>query len=491
MVDMSAPTSTGGGWIRFQPPVPLGPAVKEYLPRAGLVRRRIGGDDALRTEESHRHQIPVLVTSRLIPGTGSAAFEHLGSLPGEETELTAELHRGLARHIEKLNTDEGLPARVVEFQLRFQTTAKEELAGAIRGFFVERALPVLPDSRLLVVDMDQVLVSRYTLVRMLVSAENDPAVMSGPGFSAGRALATSGIYGAESLLAPALNILAPYVYAVPSARSRAAAAWIFGKAEPGAEWPSNQLIDSLKITGDRFTGNRLRADRDRPTATGEQMAAFLTWWTGRVNELLAIATDPARFPGSGSSFYDPGRHWRYLASIERLFRDVGEAMQFTERDETARLRAAYDALDTLDGLRLWGFDTCVNPANARKALDYLRKNLPADVAAVALPVCQRALDALMGVRKGFVPGRYHGPNGLVGLPGKNGPINLVWDNAISVYLRQDRNSAHSFMKLEPHERAVVLAHDGHLTYGLANIAILWLLRALADPDHAKLKIPIV
>lgn len=488
---MSAPTPTNGGWIRFQSPVPLGPAVARYLPRAGWVHRRIGADDALRTEESHRHQTPVLMTARLIRGTGPAAFEHLGSLPGEEPELTAVLHQGLSRTIEKLSCEEGLPARVAEFQLRFQTTATEELAAAMRTFFVERALPVMPDSRLLIVDMDQTLVSRYTLVRMLVSAENDPAVMTGPGFSAGRALATGGIYGADCLLAPALNILAPYVYAVPSARSRAAAAWIFGKSEPGAEWPSNQLIDSLKITSERFTGKRLRADQDRPTATGEQMAAFLTWWTGRVNELLAIATDPARFPDSGGSFYDPGRHWRYLASIERLFRDVGEAMQFTERGETARLRAAYDALDTLDGLRLGGFDACVDPASTGKALEYLRQNLPAGVAAVALPVCQRGLDALSGVRNGFLPGRYRGPNGLVGLPSKKGPVDRDWDKATSAYLRQDRNSAHSFMNFAPDERALVLAHDGSLPYGLANIAILWLLRVLADPNLTKSKMPIV
>jgi hypothetical protein len=393
--------------------------------------------------------------------------------------------------MERLNKEEGLPSRVAEFQLRFQTTATEELAAAMRAFFVERALPVLPDSRLLVVDMDQMLVSRYTLVRKLVSAEIDPSVMNGPGFSAGRALATSGIYGADALLAPALNILAPYVYAVPSARSRAAAAWIFGTSKPGAEWPSNQLIDSLKITGDRFTGTKLRTDQNRPTVTGEQMAAFLTWWTGRVDELLAIATNPARFPGSGSAFYDPGRHWRYLASIERLFRDVGEAMQFTERGETARLRAVYDALDTLDGLRLGGFDACVNPANAGKALDYLRQKLPADVAAVALPVCQRGLDALNQVRNGFLLGRYRGANGLVGLPGKKGPIDLDWDKATAAYLRQDRNSAHSFMNFDPDERALVLAHDGSLPYGLANIAILWLLRVLADPDQSKSKMPIV
>jgi hypothetical protein len=221
------------------------------------------------------------------------------------------------------------------------------------------------------------------------------------------------------------------------------------------------------------------------------MAAFLTWWGGRVNDLLAVATDPARFPRAGSTSYDPGRHWQYVASIERLFRDVGEAMALTEHGETARLRAAYDALDTLEGLRLGSFGSCVNPADARKAVDYLAANLPAEVAAISLPACRRGLDALTRVRDGFLPGRHHGPAGLIALPGKKGPYDLDWDRATAAYLRQDRNSAHSFMNLDLDEKAIVLSHDGTLPYGLANLAILWRIRAVADPDRTRGKLPIV
>jgi hypothetical protein len=157
----------------------------------------------------------------------------------------------------------GRPSLPWAAALLFQTTAIDQLAEVVRAFFLERALPVLPDSRLLVLDMAQELANRYTLVWTLVSAENDSGVTTGTGFRAGRALATSEIYGAEPLLAPALGILAPYVYAVPSARSRAAGVWIFGQAAPGAAWPSNQLIDALKISGEPFTGTRQRTGNSR------------------------------------------------------------------------------------------------------------------------------------------------------------------------------------------------------------------------------------
>lgn len=38
---------------------------------------------------------------------------------------------------------------------------------------------------------------------------------------------------------------------------------------------------------------------------------------------------------------------------------------------------------------------------------------------------------------------------------------------------------------------MLLSHTGHLPRGLANIALLWLMRLLADPDQLKLTLPLV
>lgn len=264
--------------------------------------------------------------------------------------------------------------------------------------------------------------------------------------------------------------------------------WSFADLAPGATWPSNQLIDALKISNERFTGTHLRSGKYRPDLTGSQLHAFLTWWTARMNQLLAIVTDPARFPGETGT-YDPGRHWQYLASIERILRDVSEVMLATEQNETARLRAAYDALYAMEGMGLRKFGVAVTPGKASKALDWLSQKLPPDVAAVALPACRRGVEALAQVKEGFAPGRYVGSDGLVGLPGKNGSVDRSWDTATAAYLSLDRNGLHSYMNHTPEEKAVLLSHTGHLPRGLANIALLWLVRLLADPEQLKFLLP--
>ncbi|WP_327691110.1 hypothetical protein OG870_17445 [Streptomyces sp. NBC_00461] len=485
---MGAATSSGG-WIPFEPPAPLTPSITAYLSVAGWQHRRDGAVYRLRTQESYTRQTPVLLDARHIPARGTDAFGHLASLSEQPPSWAPP-----AEALRRLHEQDDLPARAAEFQLNFLTTRPDGLPHAMRTFFADRAVPAFPDSQLLVVAMAQELASRYALVRGLVSLENDPTIALGNGHElpAGRALATSGIFGAQSYLGAALNVLAPYVYAVPAPRMRAVGIWVFGDLTPGATWPSNQLVDALKISDDRFTGPSLRGGQNRPNLTSSQLHTFLTWWIARVNDVLALATDPARFfLDKSTPTYDPGLHWQYLASIERVLRDVAETMLDSEQNETARLRAAYDALDAMEGMKLVGFDAAVTPSNARKAYDWLNQQLPADVAAVALPACLRGVEALDRVKDGFSPGRYVGTDGLVNLPGKNGPVKRSWDGATAGYLRLDRNSAHSFLNQTAEQKAVLLSHNGHLPRGLANIALLWLIRLLADPTQLAVKLPVV
>ncbi|MFJ2637362.1 MULTISPECIES: hypothetical protein [unclassified Streptomyces] len=462
-------------------------SVTRYLSTAGWQVRRDGTAYRLRTEESYTHRTPVLLDARPVPVRGPDAFRHLASLSEQPPGWTP-----ISETIQRLRYQDDLASRVAEFELLFLQTLPADLPGVMREFFDNRAVPAFPDSQLSVIYMSQELVSRYTLIRGLISVENNPALAgdASDGLPAARALATGGIFGAQSYLGAALSILAPYVYAVPGPRIRAVGIWSFADLAPGATWPSNQLMEALKISDERFTGSYQRSGQNRPDLTGSQLSAFLTWWTARLNQVLVIATDPARFAGNTST-YDPGRHWQYLASLERVLRDVGEVMLATEQNETTRLRAAYDALNAMEGMRMRKFNVAVTPSKASKAFDWLSQKLPPDVAAVALPACRRGVEALAQVKDGFAPGRYVGSNGLAGLPGKNGSVDRSWDSATAGYMSLDRNSLHSYMNHTPEEKAILLSHTGHLPRGLANIALLWLMRLLADPDQLKLTLPSV
>lgn len=472
-------------WIVVQRPAELAGRRSEIAGMAGWEIRDESGHWRVRTAESYRKQQPTLLTARHIR---ESQYDFLGTLPEQASHLTASSSGFATEELKRLRDKDTLASEVARFQLGFLHTPTAQLPDVMETFFSE-AGKRLPRSELLVVDVASELSVRYNLAKLLITAELAPAQLSGDSLPAGRALTTGGIFTAELFTAPALLALAPYVAGVPASRARGAAVWLFGQPVAGLTFPTDQLIDTVRPPTDRLDGPRQRGGQNPPTATAEQTMAFFTWWTTQVNKILALATDPVNFADRPSNVYSPVKHWQYLASIERLFRDVAETLADTEYHETAQLRAAYDALDTLEGMRHGGFDTLVTPSRAARTLQNLRQDLPPDIAAVALPICQRAVDALDKVKDGFTPtGTYYTPTGLAGLPGKKGPMNTTWDQATSLYLQRDRNSAHSFLTMEKWEKALLLSHNGSLPRGIAELAFLYLLDLVAHPDQIAAKL---
>jgi len=138
--------------------------------------RRDGTAYRFRTEESYTHRAPVLLDARPVPVGGPDAFRHLASLSAQPENWTP-----MSGQIRQLHCQEDLPSRVAEFELLFLQTLPADLPGVMDRFFAERALPAFPSSQLFVVDMSQELVSRHTLIRGLVSVENNPALTVGGG----------------------------------------------------------------------------------------------------------------------------------------------------------------------------------------------------------------------------------------------------------------------------------------------------------------------
>ncbi len=147
----------------------------------------------------------------------------------------------------------------------------------------------------------------------------------------------------------------------------------------------------------------------------------------------------------------------------------------------------------MDGMRAGSFADMTSPRKARRALIDLQATLPDAVARVVLPRCEAAVGALEQVRDGFFLPDMVTEHGLAGVPGMTPGQVLGWDKATVQYLRIDRNSAHSFLnELEPDAEALKFglfaAHDARLSPLLADLALLWVLRLLAEP--ARLERPL-
>ncbi|MEU8134926.1 hypothetical protein [Streptodolium elevatio] len=447
---------------------------------AGFRIAENGATWSLATYERYADETPALVS---LDTLDDATLDQLAKI-GHESPVqvpTAGIDTETFAH---LGQQDGVAARIAEFNLIILGADTANLPAAIRGFF-----DACPGAlrRLHVIHQAPKLVVRTTFVRMLATARTVtdlPQALAGPGFPAARAVALGGFFG-PAFVKPALHITAPWVWASMSARAYALVVWPFGTAIPGGTFPSNQLADLVAPTTDRFTDN---ISSSRPTHTAAQYDAFLTWWVERVNTLLAIVTDPAQFPEPGTHTYSPDRQFQMLMSLERLFRDVAEALQHHGRDQTACLRAAYDALDCLEGLGIRNFRYYTSPSRARDALDRITAQVPTNAVAVLRPVCDDAVNALDRVRDGFYSsGPHWTANGLDGLPGTQRP-SRDWDQAVADYLRLDRNTAHSFSKMDATDRAIYLAHDGELPSRLASLALLALVDLLADLDKLDAKL---
>lgn len=155
------------------------------------------------------------------------------------------------------------------------------------------------------------------------------------------------------------------------------------------------------------------------------------------------------------------------------------------------LRAAYDALDCLEGMGWNAFDNATNPRKVRKVLERLRETLPSPVAEVTLPLCERAARALEEVRDGFITrSRHYSTDGLIEMPGKGGPQNISWDKAVQMYIRLDRNSAHSFGKIEedPLDRSLLFVHEGVIPGDLCYLPFLHLMDMLVNCERLQVQL---
>ncbi|MFE0771857.1 hypothetical protein [Streptomyces sp. NPDC058861] len=474
----------GSRWINLAAPQLFPAKLRSFAEDAGFeVRRNPDGIWRICVQEGYRRSQSPLLRSERVSTTDPSSFSRMTELLDTPIELSPITQAGHAL----VSNQQTAAALAAQFQLEFMFTPGGELADGLRAFLNERA-PLLkgPASEIHVVLSDSTLPRRANFSRILTSLtfqkEGIPLISGELGklFSAAQGLTQDVSIGALTFVLPALSATAPKVLGVAAARLLACGVWLFGQALSDTSWPGSRLTDGLTPTARFPTPNG-----PAPTPTVDQSGPFLSWWVQRSAEFLSIATDPSYF-GDEHHFYSPPRHLAFVASLGRLYRDTAEAMRSS--DHSAGLRAAYDALDCLEGMRWKAFDVATNPGKVRKVLNDLREKLPPAVVDVALPLCERAALALEEVQNGFIQkGRHYSPDGLVDMPGKKGPQALSWDKAVQMYIRLDRNSAHSFRQIEedPFERALLFSHEGTIPGDLCYLPFLHLMDILANSERLE------
>ncbi|MFI2241084.1 hypothetical protein [Streptomyces chrestomyceticus] len=479
---------TNTRWINVDPPANLAAAaMRRLVSDAGLEARQTNGVWRISVQENYRRTASPMLRSEQARVADPASFTQLTDLPDLPNESPSVIRAALDR----VREEESPAALAAQFQLEFMLTPGRQLADTLRRFLTERAsLLEGPASQLHIVLSDPSLLRRAQFPRILTSLAHKrdglPALSGELGrlFPAAHALTDDVSFGALAFVLPALSACAPRVLGVPAARLQACGVWLFGRPLTDTAWPSSRLTDTL-----RPSQQSAGAPHGRTAALGtDQTAPFLRWWTQQCAAVLRTATDPTYFD-DGHGTYVPSRHLAFLASLGRLYRDTAEAVRSS--DPSSGLRAAYDALDCLEGMSWKTFDEAAHPGKAQKVVETLRQHLPGEVSAVALPLCERAARALKAVRDGFITdGRYYASGGLTGMPGKHPAHSMTWDKAVQRYVRLNRNSAHSYRKIEedPFERALLFSHEGTMPGDLAYLPFLHLMDILASPQKIGMKL---
>jgi len=308
------------------------------------------------------------------------------------------------RLVARASEPTGLTARLALHQLRLSTAPRADarrVARAVRDHVLsirmDDGAPVFPHAGVHLIRRDPAVLHRTKLPAVLLRLEHDPQMRSGDLAQAQAALAAGGLVFESSAglsdgvllldayLAPLFGALTPFVWALPASRASGTVVLSLGRALPGT---AGEAAEPLQLLPARGPG----AARQRPDLPPGSAAAALTWWSRRLDRLLATLSDPAVYADAAGE-YVPQKHLHALLTTDQVFRRVG-SIQRADRDRDARHVLLFTVLDTLERLNGRTLVEMCTLSFAKRIARRLRQGLPGLAAAVLMPNVDCALVAL-------------------------------------------------------------------------------------------------
>jgi hypothetical protein len=368
------------------------------------------------------------------------------------------------------------------FRLGIASSTDQQWIPFLRANF-ESIAKQLPTSSLWAVEQNRVLYSRHHMVQALFGAEATPELLVNPDLSSQVFQAGSGLFANQfhvgQFVEPALLVHAPWLIGIQSARMAGLVILIFGSLEAGR--PKGSTADLINLYRPALMSSPI-GNIGQPTYSSADGEALVRWWISKANDLVGASLDVVNFTDR-DGYYQPGRHFAALLSLDRFFAVVQDILVGSRRDEFTRRMLLFEAVDLLEGLRLGGPDVTFGYKATLKILDRIVAGLPEGAARCLEPRCRIATEALRQVQDGFfVKNRVrHGQ--YIPPPETGHPVTL--DVAASRYLWLLRNAAHSYRKAveKPLDRAFLASHTGNLAPELSDLPLIHLIALLAEPQR--------
>ena len=475
-------------WARIEVPQEFRLGINGIADAARLRVRHTGNQTMVATEERHQGLAPNLLRLRLISraetATDARLYEPLNRWRKQD-EVRQDSVASRVQHLKEINNPETVADAFASIRLQILTARDSELPEMTRAFFSQLATE-LPTSSLWAVEIDDALSWRVAACRMLFGAREHPQQLAkvhdtGERLTNPMSLLPTLGYGLDAFIEPALLVVAPWLIGMNAVRVGGELLFMFGQAGPG--WTGRQADSPLELLRGR---NPINWQPGEPDASRLVSDAWVSWWIDRLNNLLDLALDVANFRDA-TGLYDPASQLAALASLERVFAGVQAVLAGAQRTH-GRMERMFDVVDQLNGLSFGNWENMLRPDQSRKHLAQLAAALPSAVHPLALARPAHAVAALDEFAEGFGPLT---TEALLRVPSArgSGTDDITIDSAVHQYMRLIRNAGnHSFRKQleEPRARAILASHEGNIPDGVADLALLHLLRFLVRPTIGRL-----
>ncbi|MGX9790503.1 hypothetical protein [Mycobacterium sp. MMS18-G62] len=336
------------------------------------------------------------------------------------------------------------------------------------------------------------LIHRVRLPAIMFRFDQDPDAMdtiTGIGEEAGYFASSSNwfqdVIGASHYFGPLLGCLSPGFWCVPAGRPPAAILFSLGTGIAGYRHSPMEPMQLLPSQS-----------RDEPVPDKHLLPiscrVAITWWTNRLNQMFGYLCDPTVFSNK-HGIYDPYEHQHWLLTFGQIF-GLTTALQTSSRNHATQRTLMNTLLDSYaDRIMDRRFEQLCRYNVAKEAADRVRAKMPDVVAALLMPLADRAVDSLRRVQDGFFFRKQRGDdNVLIRIPGDPNPVHREPELAAALLLKIYRNATHGFGggRLPESEKDQVAEkllahHTGELPDDLVFLPYLYLLDTLCNPEKIR------
>jgi hypothetical protein len=372
-------------------------------------------------------------------------LERFGELEGQLAERTMNGQSDLAAMFYRIETD------IVK------CTTSDELVTVVQQAYENLGTVyldstgefVFPHRTAHLVVATDLLIRRVRLPAIMFRFDQDPDAMrtisnigDEGGYFASSADWFQEIIGVNHYLGPLLGCLSPRFWCIPASRPPAAILFNLGRDIAGQR---NSPMEPMQLLPG--FGRQEPVPEVELTSTSCQLA--VRWWTTRLNQMFKYLCDPTTF-SNAHGVYDPYEHQHWLLTFGQVF-GLTTALQASGRNHALQRALMNTLLDTYaDRITQRRFDQLCTYNTAKATADRVRALMPENVAAILMPLADRAVDSLQRVQDGFFFRQQRGDNNVVvRIPGDERPHHRQPQRAAAVLLKVFRNATHGFGGMKP------------------------------------------